>query len=345
MYLSEIALQQFRSHHAVRYTLAPSLTLIVGQNGTGKTNLLEAIHVLYQGGSFRVGDRDMIENDQQWWRVDGVISGEPRQVRYQLGHHPPKQLAMHDTTKRFMHKDKLPVVLFEPNDLLLIHGSPTRRRDALDTMLSALNPTYKATLGKYERALKQRNNALKSPSAPVEDSLFSWDILLSDYGVEISLARQQLARDINSRIGGYYSAIAGSSHDVTVKYRTALGDTISTSRFMAGLREKQSLDLLRGTTSIGPHRDDMSFSIEGNDMNVNASRGEVRSALLALKLTYASLLEMVYNQLPLILLDDVFSELDNSRQMNLLHLLAEHQTIITDTRELDIPHGAYIKLT
>ena len=344
MYLSKIALRQFRSYSSSEFTFDKNLTLITGRNGAGKTNLLEAVYVLLQGGSFRVGDRDMIHNETAWWRIDGVISDEVRQVRYQTDHHPPKQLVVRDTTKRFMYKDRLPVVLFEPNDLQLIHGSPSRRRDSLDTMLTSLSPAYKTALGKYERALKQRNNALKHQTSNLEDQLFSWDILLSEYGVEIIHARESLVSDLNRLIGGYYTQIAGDIQDLTIIYHHDLGTDITPSKFIHSLHSKLPLDTLRGTTSVGPHRDDIEFILRGSDAKQSASRGEVRTILLALKMAYAQLLEDTYRQKPIILLDDVFSELDELRQQNLLDTLRDNQVIITDTRNPFDDVASHIKL-
>ena len=334
MYLSAITLKQFRSYEDATFSFDKKLTLVTGKNGAGKTNLLEAVYILLQGNSFRVTDKDLIQTDQRWWRLDGTIEGEPRQVRYQLDHRPAKQLLIHDTSKRFMYKDRLPVVLFEPNDLQLVHGSPTRRRDALDTMLSALSNHYKVTLGRYERALQQRNNTLKKQSHNLEDALFSWDILLSEYGVEILRARRDFVVRLNTLLGGFYSYIVGDIQELTITYKSDSNTDISSSRFVSALHSKLPLDRLRGTTSFGPHRDDVEFMLRGVNAKQSASRGEVRTTLLALKMAYAKLLEEVHGSRPLLLFDDVFSELDSDRRHNLFDSLGEYQTIITDTHTI-----------
>ncbi len=334
MYLSEVSLKQFRSYKNAHFKLDEKLTLITGKNGIGKTNLLEAIYILLQGTSFRVADKEMIKTDDRWWRIDGILNGEPRQVRYQLDHLPAKQLVIHDTQKRFMYRDRLPVVLFEPTDLQLVHGSPSRRRDSLDTMLISLSQPYKSALGRYNRALQQRNNALKKITNSLEDQLFSWDILLSEYGVEIINARRDIIDQFNTVIGGYYGLIAGDIQDLKIIYKNDLGTSVSSSRFMTYLHTKLPIDHQRGITSTGPHRDDFEFHLRGIDAKQHASRGEIRTLILALKLSYAELLEKTYNQKPVILLDDVFSELDESRQKNLLSHLSENQIIITDTKKI-----------
>lgn len=334
MYLSNITLKNFRSYRDASFKLDQSVTLVTGQNGAGKTNLLEAIYVLLQGGSFRVNDQDMVRHSESWWRVDGVINGGERQVRYQVGHRPPKQLLMQDKSKRFMYTDRLPVVLFEPNDLQLIHGSPSRRRDSLDAMLVALSSSYKTILAKYERTLRQRNNALKGSYGNVDDLLFSWDVLLSEYGVTIMQARTDLIARLNQSIGGYYSQIAGDAVELELGYHSVGGSDVNTSAYMSHLYAKRQIDALRATTSYGPHRDDMTFSLRRNDARHTASRGEIRTILLSLKLAFASLMEVAYDQPPLILLDDVMSELDAQRQTNLLKVLDRSQVVITDTKSV-----------
>lgn len=345
MTIESIHLKQFRSYRDAHFTFHPSITLISGKNGIGKTNLLEAIYVLMQGTSFRVGDGDLLYTDTEWWRIDGALDGEERQVRYQIPHKPAKQLIINETAKRFTYKDRLPLVLFEPTDLQLIHGSPSRRRDTVDTILTALSQPYKLALSRYERALQQRNNILKKHPANLEDVLFSWDILLSEYGVTISEARHDLVRQLNELLPGYYARIAGSNHELRVDYKSELSRGMTGSHYIAQLHRKLPLDRMRGTTSVGPHRDDVEFILGGVNAKQSASRGEIRTILLALKIAYAHLLKDIYSKKPLILLDDVFSELDTDRQSNLLKLLDEYQTIITDTKTIPDLTGRHIRLS
>lgn len=338
MYVAGIELRQFRSYRSARFTFDKKLTLITGNNGAGKTNLLEAVYVLLTGGSFRVADRELIHHDESWWRIDGGIDGNTRQVRYQLAHRPPKQLLEHDTTTRFMYRHRLPVVLFDPTDLLLIHGSPSRRRQSLDTMLSALSAEYKTTLGRYERSLLQRNNILKKRPDNLPDVLFPWDIQLSEHGLKLTQARAALIDQLSPLIDVFYQQIAGKQDQITLTYRSSHDPRSDMSVYMGKLKSSLQLDSLRTTTSYGPHRDDLFFSLRGHDAKHEASRGETRTTLLALKLAYAALLERAYSAKPVLLFDDVFSELDADRRQNLFSHLGEYQTIVTDTHEIaDIP--------
>lgn len=332
MILSEITLHQFRSHSEATFRFDPRLTLITGKNGAGKTNLLEAAYVLLRGGSFRASDKELTAYGETWWRVVGELDGTTRELRHQADKLPAKQLLMHDTVKRFHYKDRLPVVLFEPTDLQLIHGSPNRRRLAFDEMLMSLSSEYRQALARYERSLRQRNNILKryGASKDLQDMLFVWDVALAKYGETIISQRERLIRDINELLPEKYSQIAGRISDVSLRYHST--SPTSSSRFIDKLHKNITLDRTRATTSIGPHRDDYVFSLEQTDAKTSASRGETRSLLLALKLAYTSLLRDVHDLEPIVLLDDVFSELDTDRQKNLLSALGENQVIITDTK-------------
>lgn len=332
MYLSKIALKQFRSYEDNSFLFDKSLTLITGRNGIGKTNLLEAIYVLLQGSSFRIGDKDLMQESTTWWRLDGVIDGLERQVRYQLNQLPAKQIVSQEVAKRFTYKDRLPVVLFEPSELQLINGSPSRRRNTIDGMLSALSSNYKTTLARYERVLKQRNNALKQITPGLEDQLFSWDILLSEYGSKLLLQRYELIENLNKEIEAYYSEIAGRHEILQVRYISTFNGTVTPTQYLASLHSRRSIDIARGTTSVGPHRDDIEFLLRGNDARLGASRGEIRTLTLSLKMTFAHLLEEAYHTKPIILFDDVFSELDKERQKNVLKIASGYQVILTDTK-------------
>jgi len=341
MVLSSIELHQFRSHATRAFTFDPHLTLITGKNGAGKTNLLEAVYTLLQGSSFRgVSDGELTQFDATWWRVSGLVGDTVREVRYQSDRRPMKQLRVHDTHKRFTHKDRLPVVLFDPEDLLFVHGSPSRRRASVDTMLCALSYEYKLALSKYERALRQRNNALKQYGAlaSLQDRLFVWDVALSEYGEQLIAQRSEFVQQLNERIPRHYGQIAGKPADVELRYERSLSSPGSSSQFIEALSAHLTTDARRATTSVGPHRDDFTFHLGGSPVKTSASRGEVRSLILSLKLAYAELLHEAYNTLPLLLLDDVFSELDETRQTNILASLKHYQTILTDTKRSTKAH-------
>ena len=333
MSLTSIRLHNFRSYTETEFVFDDHLTLITGKNGIGKTNVLEALYVLYSGGSFRVADSELTQYGADWWKVSGVVDDVWREVRYQVHKKPNKQLIVGDgTAKRFMFRDKLPMVLFEPSDVLFVHGSPARRRKYIDTVASNLYANYKPTLARYERALLQRNNLLKKQrhNPQLSELLFVWDVALSNYGTEIVRMRQELVESLNQTLGAFYENISQQTLAVQLQYTPSLTFT-DPSSYIAVLQKHSQLDILSGTTTKGPHRDTFSLILEEKDAKQTASRGEVRSLILSMKFAEAALLEKQFTQRPLLLFDDVLSELDDVRKERLLKLCGDSQTIITDT--------------
>ena len=336
MKIDSIRLRQFRSYDDYELRFDDHITVITGRNGIGKTNLLEAIYVLFEGSSFRGVDRELIQYDKSWWRIDGTINNEPRQIRYQLEKSPAKQIIINETPKRFSFTNKLPLVLFEPNDLLFVSGSPSRRRDMVDRMIVTLSHEYKTALSRYERVVMQRNNALKRsyPPQKLRDMLFVWDVSLAHHAEIITNARADFIKQINARLPYYYEQIAGELHDVTLRYVHSLPPHSTNSAIMALLDKTMARDIERRTSTKGPHRDDFVFVLGGVEAKTSASRGEVRSLILSLKLAYRDMLAEQFETAPLLLLDDVFSELDEVRQNNLLGSTEQNQIIITDTKNI-----------
>lgn len=333
MRLDSIRLNNFRSYKEQGFDFTDDVTVVTGKNGTGKTNLLEAIYVLYAGKSFRDGDDDLVKHDEEWWRVDGVLDGQDRQLRYQPNQPRPKQLIVEGQSKgRFTYKNQLPFVLFEPDDLLMVHGTPSVRRSYVDGLLMRLYPQYRSSVLRYERALTQRNNLLKQAISinNLRDQMFVWDVALSDYGAKIQQERSDLLKAVDESLSDVYSGIADKKHSVRVCY---VSETMGDSQKLAHLLNKSiDKDVQRGFTSVGPHRDDIEFMIDQHDAKQTASRGEIRSLLLALKHIEADLTKNQTGVSPIVLMDDVFSELDETRQKMVLKKIIDGQKIITTTR-------------
>lgn len=334
MILSEVTLHQFRSHHEATFTFDPRVTLIHGANGVGKTNILEAIYMLFVGKSFRDSDEELIEFQHNWWRVEGVIDGATRDLRYDPAHQRSKQLHIDGASKgRFTYRQQLPVVLFEPDDLLMIHGSPSARRSYIDERVLALYPAYRQTLAKYERSLLQRNNLLKNKTlstAQRKDNLFVWDVSLSESGAEIMKKRIEMTEMLNSGLSETYSQIADKQQTLKLTYESKGHQPPSSSTLLQELHHALPHDVMRGVTTVGPHRDDIDFVLNDTSAKHTASRGEVRSIILSLKEREAELIRELSDYTPILLFDDVFSELDTGRQKRILNN-ETFQMIITAT--------------
>jgi DNA replication and repair protein RecF len=333
--ISRLAVQNVRSHRLYEVELSGGVTVITGPNGSGKTTLLESLYIALQGSSFKGSDSDILQSDKPWWKIDILLDGqEKRTVKYDPSRTSARKQFVIDTktTARLAPKHKYPVVLFEPEDLRLLNGSPARRRQFIDRFIAQLNPLYGVALRKYERALRQRNNLLKRFNTP-SDQLFAWDIALADHGAYLIEQRIAFIEQINSRLNEAYHDIAQTTDEVSVHYsHTFVGDI--KQKLLAELQAHGERDRHLGNTSVGPHRHDVMFEFNHSPAISVASRGEVRTIVLALKFLEVDIIERLTGHKPLILLDDVFSELDLDRQKALSDTIRTHQIVITSTHTL-----------
>ncbi len=330
--VKKLSIENIRSHEKFEVKLSPTVTLIVGNNGSGKTSILEAIYIALQGTSFKGGDNDILRYESPWWRIEIELDTFIKQT---ITFNPDlvanrKKITIGDKVMyRLPTKYKMPLVLFEPDDLRLLHGSPTRRRQFIDRFISQLDPLYLNAIHKYERALKQRNNLLKKQNSS-RDELFVWDIALSEYGTYIIEKRIAFIEQINSNLDEQYNLIAMSQNIASVHYsNTYIGDI--KQKLLNDLHGHIEKDKILGFTSTGPHRHDVVFRFNNVSALDVASRGEVRTIVLAIKFIEMTIIEQITNVKPIILLDDVFSELDASRRKAITEHLRAYQTIITTT--------------
>lgn len=308
------------------------MNIVVGPNASGKTNLIEALLVAARGDSYRVSDKDLVAHGTLWARVDALSNDSSRTVKIQLdGMTVHKEFIIDATTrKRLSHPHTLPVVLFEPNQLLLFTQSPELRRGYLDEVIAQTAPGYAQLLRGYRRALAQRNRLLKQPNTPA-DMYFVWNVRLSELGGQIAGRRAGFIAAHADTINELYNNLVDASHDIRTEYKTNLPVETYGETMVRELEKRLTTDKERGFTTIGPHRDDMRIVIDGHDLAFAASRGETRTIVLALKLLELSVLEKSRDQKPILLLDDVFSELDGSRRRSLTKHLRNHQSFITTT--------------
>lgn len=337
MIISSIKLNNFRCHENFSYNFKKKTSVIVGENGSGKTSVLEAIYEALRGKSFRATDPDILKRESDFYRIevdfcDGektvvafgdLVPGEINKKQFLVG---GKKYA------RLPKKYRYPIVLFLPDDLHLISSSPTRKRDFFDRILSELNDNYSTTLNRYEKALKQRNDLLKSYAdgsiEEVRSVIFSWNLLLAKYGTEIRREREIFITEMNERLTNTYRSIAENSDEVFLEYKM-LGEKVSENEYFRRLENELPRDLILGHTGFGVHRDNYEFLFNNTDANGSASRGEVRSIILAMKFIEAELIYEKTGKRPIVLLDDVFSELDETRQKALTRNFKDNQVIIT----------------
>ena len=344
MKLLKLRVQNFRSHSDFVLKIGERSTLISGRNGSGKTSLIEAIYILLQGTSFRSSDKEILKNDgSNWFRADLKInSGETRTIKFEnkSGKHKKTFEINNKKTARFPNSVKIPVVLFEPDDLQLLSGSPSRRRDFLDHFLSQVFPNFGLALSRYNKALKQRNTLLKKETV-TPDELFPWNIMLAEFGAEIISKRIEFIDNLNSKISDIYAEISGIKDNIEIIY---LGDKLSKDAILKIMDNNFSRDRILGYTDFGPHKHDIQFNFNKKDARNVASRGENRSLVLALKFIETDFLAEMSEQTPVVLLDDVFSELDESRQKLLTAHFSRYQTIITSTNDVEVTNCVQINI-
>lgn len=339
MVFTSARLQNYRSYTDSSFEFEPGVNIIVGPNASGKTNLLDALHFAAIGGPIRANKEFIIKTDETWARVDVLTDeNEKRIIRLKQDERPEFELA-EKRYKRLTPERMVPVVLFEPNHLYQITTSPEQRRQFLDDILSKTDKEFVTTKNNYIRTLRQRNSLLKLSVAEIKKQIFAWDVRLCDLAGRYVEKRMQLVDKVNQQSSDIYSSIAGKKHSLELAYESKIPQNNYASNLLKKLQTRLELDHQRGFTGYGPHRDDVSIRIDGHDMRNVASRGETRSILLALKVVEARLLEDVYQQKPLLLLDDVFGELDGSRRKSLIEFMSGSQTFITTTDADIIAHN------
>lgn len=329
MKLHRLSVQNIRPHEKKEVVFHEALTIIIGKNGSGKTSIIESIYIALRGKSFKGVDDMIIRTDAEWYRIDLETEHDFRVVKYQSHPSGGKKKTFEiggKTQYRLSTQSKYPVVLFEPDDLRVATGSPARRRLFLDSIISQLYPAYGPTLRRYDRTLLQRNKYLKSNTI-THDQLFSWNVMLSRYGAEIITKRRELIDQLERDVTDVYRTIAATNDRIHVEYTyTHTGSAASLLKEYEAVYER---DVMLGSTSVGPHRHNVVFYLNGKNIAEVGSRGEIRTLTLALKFLEARYIEEKTSQKPIILLDDVFSELDENRQQQLMKEFEHNQIVMT----------------
>ena len=329
---NDLRLQNFRSYSDESYELSDGVNIIVGPNASGKTNLLEAVMVLALGRSYRARDSELVRFEKPWARLDshGPHGSRTLKLIHETDNRTKTELLIDEQPiKKITLQKQVPIVLFEPDHLRLLSGAPELRREYIDDLLEQFTPGYDTLRKSYKRALQQRNFLLKNGG--VKDQLFVWNLRLSDIGGQVALHRQRLVERINRNMTGIYRNMGGAKAKVGVVYQSSCAGEQYSTKLLHKLEVHQEIDERRGFTAHGPHRDDIVVSLNGHEAMTSASRGEMRTLMLALKVIELQLLEEDRGLKPLLLMDDVFSELDGSRRKALTEVIKGYQTFITTT--------------
>lgn len=346
MILEKIFLYNFRTYPNLVLEPAPGLNIFHGPNASGKTNLLEALHVLSTGRSPRAfHDQEMTRFESDGFYIKGLVQAPASQLTLEVAYGADKGKVVrvngNPAPSLSALAGRFPVVYFSPDEIVAVSGPPARRRAFLDQLLCQAIPTYAHHFDRYRAALEQHNAALRDfRSGRSSDALLPvWEEQLAAHGGELLARRLALVADLNAFFREAFRRLDGGDA-VSLVYRTAgeeplpaAGDAAAATKWItAALSGGRAAAIERGHALAGPHRDDLSVEIQGLDARHFASQGQRRSLTLALKLAAAEWIEGAVGAKPVLLLDDVFSELDADRRERLLGMVARrHQVFITCT--------------
>jgi DNA replication and repair protein RecF len=345
MQLQRISLRNFRNYSDIALDTNSQVNVFIGQNAQGKTNLLEAIYTLALTKSHRThNDKELIGWNAASATVYGEVQKKYGDSKLELTvSNQGKKAKINGLEQRKLSEfiGSVNVVMFAPEDLNIVKGSPAVRRRFLDMEIGQVYPSYLYHLSQYQKILLQRNNVLKQhPSVHHSQSamLEVWNEQLAQAGIKIIQRRQHFIKKLQAWAERIHSGITAGGEMLKVSYQPSLAveelqeETVLFDQFMIKLSQVKDQEFRRGTTLVGPHRDDLLFHINGKEVQTYGSQGQQRTTALSLKLAEIELIGEEIGEYPLLLLDDVLSELDSNRQTQLIETFQDKvQTFITTT--------------
>lgn len=345
MFVKKLRLSGFRNYKSEEFDFMPATNILYGNNAQGKTNALEALYLFSIGKSFRTQqDRELINFDESFTRLCVEFDDKTRtnEIEIVIRRDRKKQIKINDVPISKMGDliGRFCVILFSPDELNLTKGSPNARRRFLDIALSQMRPKYYHILRRYNKVLEQRNNLIKklrfSPENSAKETLFVWNEKLAEYGMAIIEYRKNFIEKLYNFSKQIHFEISGENFEI--KYKSAFQ---TKEEFKEKLDTSIEKEIEQGFTLYGPHRDDLDIYIEGKDIKTYGSQGQHRSAVLALKLAQADMIYEDMGEYPVLLLDDIMSELDSTRRAYLVGKIKNKQVIITctDADEVGIENG------
>jgi len=355
MYIKEIELTNFRNYKHQHVSFSRGVNIFIGRNAQGKTNLLEGIYLNAFGKSFKnVKDKELIRFGEEYCRIRSEAAGEEEEMTTEIliqsdGRKGIKKDGI-KIKKSSELLDRIYIIIFSPEDLRIVKDEPEKRRRFINRELCQIRAGYLSDLNDYNKILKQRNTYLKGQDID-HDLLDIWDRQLAASGARIIRKRKQFIERIDEISRRIHSGITNGLETLELKYESNISaaDNIEDAFYemLAAVRED---DIRNGTTSKGPHRDDIKISADGIDLRRYGSQGQQRTAALSLKLSEIKIIEDEKGEKPILLLDDVLSELDNDRQTMLVRSLGENQMFITTTEINEnvagrLPTGKYFQIS
>ena len=334
MYISSLELADFRNIVSLHMDFSQGTNILYGENAQGKTNILESLYMISTTKSHRgVRDRDMIRFGVEESHIRSLImkGGIDYRVDMHLRKNKSKGIAINGQRIKKASEliGLLHIVFFSPEDLGIVKNGPAERRRFMDMELCQLDASYLHNLNQYNKTVENRNRLLRDmyQFPDLQDTLSIWDDQLINYGRQIIESRRGFISDLNEIVGDIHSKLSGNREHLTILYEP----NTEADEFEEKLRRSRERDIHMKSTSVGPHRDDFSFMDRDTDLRRYGSQGQQRTCALSLKLSEIDLVKKVIGHRPVLMMDDVLSELDSGRQNYLLSTIGGIQTFITCT--------------
>lgn len=345
MWIKKIKIKNFRNYKEQEINLEKNINIFYGENAQGKTNIIESIFLCSLGKSFRAKkDIEMIKLNEKNAIVEIEYEKSDREGKIKIELENKKNIYLNGIKIKKLSEllGNLNIVIFTPDDINILKGGPQNRRRFLDIMISQLRPNYMHILNLYLKTIDQRNKYLKQIKEENKDEklLEIWDEKLAEYAIKIYGYRKEFIDKIIEKIKIIHNKITNGKEEIELEYLT---ECINKEKYLYLLKERRKLDIIKGFTTKGIHRDDFMIYINKKEINIYGSQGQNRTAMLSLKLAE---LQVIYDEIgeyPILLLDDFMSELDKNRRKNFLENIKDTQVIITGTEKLDIENLKYLE--
>ena len=341
MWINKIKVNNFRNYDNEEIELNKNINIFYGENAQGKTNIIEAIFLSSMGKSFRAKkDKEMIKLSENRAMIEILFNKKDRDGKIKIELQNKKNVYLNGIKLKKLSEllGNINIVIFTPDDINILKGGPQNRRRFLDIMISQLKPNYMYNLNLYLKTLEQRNNYLRQIKEYNKDEnlLEIWDEKLAEYAFNIYNYRNEFINKIKNKIKNIHSEITNNKEKIEIEYLT---ECESKEKYLKLLKDRRKLDIIKGYTTKGIHRDDFIIYINKKELNIYGSQGQHRTAILSLKLSELNIIYEETGEYPILLLDDFMSELDEKRREHFLKNIKNTQIIITCTEKFNIENN------
>ncbi len=336
MLITELELEKFRNYEKQKIEFSNNINIFYGDNAQGKTNIIEAIFITAFGKSFRTSkERELIKYKEDFLNISLKYKNKDREGNIKVQIADKKNIFVNGLKIKKLSEllGNINIVLFTPDDINILKNGPAERRRFLDMMIGQIRPNYVYNLNMYLKVLEQRNNYLKQLKNEDTNTelLDIWDEKLAQYANKICLYRLEFINKITKKIENIHNKITENKEKIKIEYVTYCENKES---LLAKIKERRKIDIIKGYTTKGVHRDDFNIYINDNLVNIYGSQGQHRTSVLSLKMCELEIIKEEIGESPILLLDDFMSELDSKRRKNFLDNIGNTQVIITCTDEI-----------